>query len=347
MSEPLRILILGGYGVFGRLLARELLNSMDVQVVVAGRDINQAVKVCRVLGAGKKAEPLALDLNDLKAVSRAAAGCFAVVCTAGPFQNLPKSLPVVVAKAGSHWLDISDFSGWVLSLLSNKSLHEIAADAKTVVMPGMSTVPAVSGAMLRWGCKRVPGASRAQVTLFISNRNSKGSGTILSALESGFHNPVPVNLPMGRRVAYRFQSPDEALLREDLGVEGEYRVAFEWPMIYWIIRVGQKVVPMLGNSWRVWLGHWLSLLATPFNWLGSDLSCLKAEVFSESGRRATCIVKSRGQRLAVLPCLLAVEALQNGELRHRGCLSPTSWLSPEQWVERLCAYGIQFEGEAS
>src|SRR5438552_2290869 len=38
MAEPPRILIAGGYGVFGRLLARELLDTTAAHLVLAGRD---------------------------------------------------------------------------------------------------------------------------------------------------------------------------------------------------------------------------------------------------------------------------------------------------------------------
>lgn len=124
MAKQPRVLILGGYGVFGRLLAREALDLIPVQVVIAGRDIRRAAKTCQALRAGDRAEPLALDLNDLTAVRSSITGCFAVICTAGPFQSLNPGLPILAAQAASHWLDISDFSGWVLGLLADRALHE-------------------------------------------------------------------------------------------------------------------------------------------------------------------------------------------------------------------------------
>ena len=60
-----------------------------------------------------------------------------------------------------------------------------ARDAALAVMPGLSTVPAISGALARWGRERLPGAQRARVTLFIGNRNAKGAGAIASAMASG------------------------------------------------------------------------------------------------------------------------------------------------------------------
>ncbi|MFQ5875172.1 MAG: hypothetical protein ACE5JL_15430 [Dehalococcoidia bacterium] len=196
MARQTRILIPGGYGVFGCVLAREILDSMSAQVVIAGRDFRRAAKACHTLG--DRAEPLVLDLSNLKAVGQAAAGCFAVVCTAGPFQNLPMELPAVVARAGAHWLDISDVSCWVVPLLADKGLHETGLQSGTVIMPGMSTIPALSGILVRWGSNRVAECRRARVTLFIGNRNAKGAGAITCT-----------NLP--RRYCIHRQIKDQAI----------------------------------------------------------------------------------------------------------------------------------------
>ena len=49
-----------------------------------------------------------------------------------------------------------------------------------------------------------------------------------------------------------------------------------------------------------------------------------------------------GQRLAVLPCALALEALLAGELQARGLVQPVAWLAPDEWLARLQARQIRF-----
>src|SRR5947208_3611468 len=114
MAGPPRILIAGGSGVFGRLLARELLASTPAHVVLAGRDPQRLAAACRGLGAHARTEPLILDLQDACALARAAVGCFAVACTAGPFQQLPPDLPRAALEAGAGLLGIRGGRGWVL-----------------------------------------------------------------------------------------------------------------------------------------------------------------------------------------------------------------------------------------
>ncbi len=329
-----RVLIPGGYGVFGSLLARELLATTSVHLVIAGRDIRAAVRFCQHLHADERCEALALDLQDQDAVRRAAAGCFAVVCTAGPFQDLDPKLPKAVAEAGAHWLDISDQDAWVLSVLESAAAVSLA---QTVILPGLSTVPALSGILVRWARERVPEAIRARITLYIGNRNQKGPGSIASAFHSEFDDPVAVTLPIGRRLAYRFRSPDAELLRREFGLEVEFRVTFEWRLTNWLL-------PHLrpGVASRAGRARGLALLSAPFSRFGSDTGCLQAELWAPDGHGVAASFLGKGQRLAILPAALALEALLSGELRQRGSVSPASWLPTEEWIARLGTRGIRF-----
>ena len=344
MAGPPRILIAGGSGVFGRLLARELLASTPAHVVLAGRDPQRLAAACRGLGAPARTEALLLDLQDARAVVRAAVGCFAVACTAGPFQRLPADLPRAAIEAGAHWLDIGDDSRWVSCLLADAHLNGTARDAGLSVMPGLSTVPALSGVLVRWCRERLPRAHRARVTLFIGNRNGKGAGAIASALGGGFSDPEPVDLPIGRRLAYRLCSPDAALLREELGLDAEFRVAFELPLASRAMAAAAAVACRLSPRGQTALARGLSLLSAPLNHLGSRVSCLQVELWDASGDRASACLVEAGQRLAVLPCALALEALLSGELRQRGLVRPGAWLAPDEWLARLQSREVNFMG---
>jgi hypothetical protein len=218
-------------------------------------------------------------------------------------------------------------------------------------MPGLSTVPALSGALVRWCRQRLPGASRARVTLFIGNRNRKGAGAIASVLGAGFADPQPVDLPVatstveGRRIAHRTDSPDAALLREELALAAEFRVAFQWGAANRLVAAVGPLGRRLSAGGRMRLARWLSALSTPFSRFGSDAGCLQAELWDGSGRAATAALVGAGQRLAVLPCALAVEALLSGSLRARGVVHPAAWLAPDEWVARLRARQVHLSAK--
>ena len=339
MAAPPRILIPGGYGVFGRLLARELLATTEARLVIAGRNARAAREACRELNGAGRCEPLELDLCDMGSVGEAAGGCFAVVCAAGPFQALPRGLPRAIVRAPAHWLDIADDAGWVLPLLGDEGLGETARDAGVVVIPGLSSVPALSGALARWCVTRLPAAVRARIVLWIGNRNAKGPASIQSALQSGFGDPVRVRLPEGECRAYRFSSPDAELLRRELNLDAEFRVAFEWRLSNWLVARLQGA----GTDRRPSrLSRALARLAAPLARFGSRDAYLQVEAFSSDGSGLAAHLHGQGQWLAVLPAAFALEALFSGELTKRGCVSPSTLLEPEEWIAQLAARGIDF-----
>ncbi len=340
MAERPRVLIAGGSGVFGRLLARDLLRTTSADLILAGRDLRAVEGARRELGATDRTSAMALDLGDTGSLNLAARGCVAVACAAGPFQGLSPGLPEAAVRAGAHWVDIGDHEGWVVPLLDDRSLDDAARDAGVAVIPGLSTVPAISGALARWGRERLPGAENARVTLFIGNRNVKGAGAIASALSNGFGRPTRVDLPLGRRLAYLGRSPDRALLRRDLGLEAEFRVVLGWgPAGLFVFGVG-PVWSRFSARARARVAGLLSSISRPFGRLGSGGGCLQVELW-DGDRRVSVAALTGDQRLAILPCAMALQRLLEGDLRDRGVIHPVGWLSPETWIADLRERGVR------
>ncbi len=340
MAERPRVLIAGGSGVFGRLLAHELLRTTSVDLIVAGRRLPAAVAACRELGAPDRTSAMTLDLDDLESLTRAARGCVAVACAAGPFQELSLELPMTAVRAGAHWLDISDDEGWVVPLLDDPTLDAAARDAGLAVIPGLSTVPALSGALARWGYERLRRARKAQITLFIGNRNARGAGAIASAMSSGFRRPTRADLPVGRRIAYVGRSPDTELLRRDLGLDMEFRVVLEWgPAGLFVSGVG-LLWSRLGAGARSRVAHILSSVSRPFGRFGSEGGCLQVELW-DGEQRVRVAALSGDQRLGILPCAMALQRLLEGDLRERGVVHPVEWLSAEAWIADLGKQGVR------
>jgi hypothetical protein len=169
--------------VFGSLLVEELRDAYDV--VPTTRDT--------------------LDLSDLDAVRQFARGAYAFACAAGPFQTLDRAIVRAVVDAGAHWLDIADDERWFFDLLDDRSLAALARERGVAVIPGLSSLPAISGALAR----RVLPAGRLQITLFIGNGNRKGAAAIASGAT--------------------LHSPDRELLRRELGIDATARAKFEMP----------------------------------------------------------------------------------------------------------------------
>ncbi|MFL6247659.1 MAG: hypothetical protein ACJ74H_16660, partial [Thermoanaerobaculia bacterium] len=134
MAAKKRVVIAGSRGVFGSLLVHELAEAYDV--IATTRET--------------------LDLRDIDAVGRAARDAFAFVCAAGPFQQLDRRIVRAVVDAGAHWLDIADDERWFFDLVDDAQLDELARKRGVVVMPGLSTLPAISCALVQIVERRRP-----------------------------------------------------------------------------------------------------------------------------------------------------------------------------------------------
>ena len=342
LAESQRVLIVGGSGVFGRLLAHELIRTTSVDLILAGRGLSAAIAACRELGAPDRTSAIALDLGDPESLTRAARGCVAVACAAGPFQELSRELPMAAVRAGAHWLDIGDHEGWVVPVLDDATLDAAARDAGLAVIPGLSTVPALSGALARWGCERLPGADRARITLFIGNRNAKGVGAIASAMSSGFRRPTRVDLPFGRRIAYVGRSPDTELLRRDLGLDAEFRVVLEWAPAGLLAFGLGPLWSRFGARSRSRGARILAAISRPFGRFGSEGGCLQVDLW-DGKQRLSVTALSDDQRLGILPCAMALQRLLAGDLPERGVVHPAGWPSPRTGIGALLTCGVRVE----
>jgi saccharopine dehydrogenase-like NADP-dependent oxidoreductase len=138
------VVVLGGYGNFGRRIVEGLAREPDTRVFVSGRDLKQATAIAQEVGGA--AEPLRLDAHagDFAAELRKV-GASLVVHTAGPFQTQSYSIPQACVAARAHYIDLADGRGFVCGITA---LDQEARLNGTLVVSGASSVPALSSAVV-------------------------------------------------------------------------------------------------------------------------------------------------------------------------------------------------------
>src|SRR4051812_29367759 len=82
----MKVLILGGYGVFGGRLARLLADIPDIELVICGRSLPRAEKFCGDYRGQARVQPLQLHRQDI-AKALASQKPDLVVDASGPFQS--------------------------------------------------------------------------------------------------------------------------------------------------------------------------------------------------------------------------------------------------------------------
>jgi len=281
----MRVIVLGSTGVFGSLLMRELHGDV--------------VGASRATGA---------DLRDPDSIARLARGAFAVLCAAGPFQQFDRRCVRAVVEEGAHWLDIADDPGWFFGLIDDPELDRRAREKGVAVVPGLSSLPAISGALVRRLMRTDRSVCATDITLGIGNRNAKGAGSIASALEGD-----------GRTII----TPDRELLRRELGIDARTFVKFQLPGAALMFRLAKR----LNVSPKT-----LSRIATPISRFGSDASYVEAKTKS-----ATARVDARGQRLAILPIATVANRLIDG-IRLSGVMPPSRAIDGEELLSAIQAH---------
>ncbi|MGL4237895.1 DUF4166 domain-containing protein [Tabrizicola sp.] len=233
----MKVLILGGYGVFGEKLARLLVRDGH-QVTIAGRNLPAAQRLATELNA----TALQMDRDgDLSALQ----GHDVVIDAAGPFHTYgpdPYRLAKAAIKAGVHYLDLSDNADFCAGITT---LDAAAKAAGLAAISGLSSVPALSSAAVR-ALTQGATPNHIESAILPGNRSPRGLSVMASILSqagqpyplwrggawtevTGWSEPRTYPLPQGiTRQGWLIEVPDTRLFPAHFGAATvEFRAGLE------------------------------------------------------------------------------------------------------------------------
>jgi len=144
-----KVLIIGAYGTFGSRLVRLLKDDPRFTLLIAGRSHEKARAFCQSLAARASLEPCFFDRDGDVAAELGALAPDAAVDASGPFQAYGED-PYRVVRAclahRIHYLDFADARAFVLGI---GEFDDAARAAGITILSGVSTLPALSLAVLR------------------------------------------------------------------------------------------------------------------------------------------------------------------------------------------------------
>lgn len=144
----MKILILGGYGVFGGRLAELLADVPDLDLLICGRDLDRAARFCAAYRGAARAHPQALDRRDIAAALDRLRPDL-VVDASGPFQDYGADRYRVVEACIAAHVDYLDFADGADFVFGIDRFDAAARAAGIFVISGVSSYPALTGAVLR------------------------------------------------------------------------------------------------------------------------------------------------------------------------------------------------------
>ncbi|MGE5616256.1 MAG: saccharopine dehydrogenase NADP-binding domain-containing protein [Bacillota bacterium] len=358
----LKTLILGGYGSFGRLIARALCAGGDIQVIVAGRDGAKARALAGELGCGFAA----IGADDPELRDRLAAiGAQLVVSTAGPFQGQDYRVARAAIAAGSHYVDIADGREFVCGITQ---LDAEARANDVLVVSGASSVPALSCAVVDRYSADFASLAEIEVGICTSAR-IPGDATVRAIL--GYcGRPIPRWRHGVRGKAVGWQGLRRHRFRDGLtrwlcdadfpdleldpcrypGVQSvRCGAGLEPAFVHWGLwglsaMVRARILPGLAGSARLLAGF-----ARRMQPLGSARSAMFVRLRGEGpdGRmlQKTWELVAERHEGANIPCMAAVNLarrLARGTLAERGAHACVGMIDLDEYLAELRAFSVRW-----
>lgn len=343
-----RILVLGGYGVFGRRAAERLARHAGLEIIVAGRSASAAKAAAAEIqrASPSRLDHAALDATTLSAEDLVRLRVGVVVNTVGPFQVHDYRVARAAIGARAHYVDIADARGFVAGI---GALDAEARTAGVLVVSGASSVPAVAAAVVDRHRGRFATLSDLVYGIAPGNSFDPGLATTRSML-SGAGRPI-LTLREGRMgtahgwqplIRRRFRDrrigtrlfghvdvPDldlfparyPSLIAQDFlaGTEVKAFHAALWALS-WLVRAGlvRRTDRLAGAM--LWLKGRLGFL-------GSDKGAMFVDLSGhDAGGRALTLSwelvadRGHGPYIPVVPAVILARRLAEGRLDARGAV---------------------------
>ena len=144
----MKVLILGGYGVFGGRLAEMLGDIETLELLICGRNVERAETFCAGLEAAATVRPFQLDRKNIGEALKHENPDI-VVDASGPFQDYGDNRYDVIESCiayGVNYLDLADAADFVFGV---SKFDEAAKNAGVFILSGVSSYPVLSSAVLQ------------------------------------------------------------------------------------------------------------------------------------------------------------------------------------------------------
>ncbi|MFN8693623.1 MAG: saccharopine dehydrogenase NADP-binding domain-containing protein [Holosporales bacterium] len=356
-----RVLILGGYGNFGKRIASALVRG-GIPVIIAGRSGEKAADLAHSLPSGL-AESACFDVRlELKA-NLAALKPLLVINTCGPFQNSDYSVAEACIDAGIHYSDLADGRDFVGGITA---LDARAKAANVSIVSGASTVPALSSAVIEQFRSEFSRIERLTFGISPGQKAERGLATTqgimsyvgkklkpfpgMRANVYGWQDIYRQTYPeLGKRWMANCDIPDLDILPERYGITS---IRFSAGLELGFLHLG-----LWGLSWLVRWGVPLNLqkMARPllrisnlFDVFGSADGGMHVvmegkDAAGKSHRRSWFIIArdGSGPHIPTTPAIVLAKKLLRGESLGSGAQPCVGLVSLDELLGELSAYPIK------
>lgn len=313
-----RILVVGGSGQVGRLVAERLASLFPGRVAVAGRDLDRATRAAAAIGHG--AAGLSVDVSDPKAGDALDGVALVVAC----LNQTDTRFVEQCLRRGIHYIDISADDDYLARV---ERLDELAARQGSTAVLSVGVAPGLTNMLAARAVERMDVVDRIDIVLEFGLGDEHGSaalGWMLDNLDAeyevkedgwprsvrSFGENLKIRLPgqEEERAAYRFNFSDQHALGRTLDVPSVSTwVRFESRLVTWLsARAAQAGLGRVLRR-RRWRKIALWLLTNIHT--GSDACRVAVKATGRTGDGAeTLTLGLSGRQEALMTAAIAAEA---------------------------------------
>lgn len=181
------VVVLGGYGNFGKRIVENLAGIEGIKILIAGRNLGKASALKESLIATSVAclEPLVIDIfaNNFKE-QLVLLSPFLVIHTSGPFQDQDYRVPKACIECGAHYIDLADDRRFVCDIAT---LDSQAKENAVLVVSGASSVPGLSSAVVDHYQQQFSVIEVINLAIAPGNKAERGLATVAAILSYTGH----------------------------------------------------------------------------------------------------------------------------------------------------------------
>lgn len=352
-----KVLILGGYGNFGKLIACRLV-SLNINIIIAGRNENKAKKLANELNAESAVIDINKDLKDQLNILKP----FIVINTCGPFQNSNYFVGEMCIKNKTHYIDLADGRDFVCGIYK---LDELAKKYKVLCVSGASTVPCLSSAVIEKYQNNYSEINSIIYGITPGQKTPRGLATVKAILS---YLGKPMKASQGQKIRYGWQDiyiqkypvlgnrlmgncdiPDFDLFPKKFGIKSiKFSAGMENTILHfsiwalsWIKRFGLPV------NFENYASFFLKL-SNLFNGFGTSNGGMHIiisgkDLLGKSLTKKWFIIAKNGDgpQIPSVPSVLLAKKLIDGDLKITGATPCMSLISLDEYMNSLTSFNVE------
>jgi saccharopine dehydrogenase-like NADP-dependent oxidoreductase len=154
----MKLVILGGYGEIGTIIAKDLAaTGKDFEVVVTGRDLAKAEKLVDSIGV-KHLTAEKADVNKKSEVMKVLKGADVTINATNYYTNV--EVMKMSLESGAHYLDLG---GLFHTTMKQMKLHKAFKDKGLLALLGMGSTPGITNLLALHGARQLDSVSEIHV----------------------------------------------------------------------------------------------------------------------------------------------------------------------------------------